>query len=313
MPRPRAGHAAALGYDGNIYVVGGDNQQHQWLEIDAYDPEGNSWSLSAWELLKGRSLHDVVGLGTQLLAIGGVTVAGKTSAMLFEVDCFDLAARSRIQRPATKTTRKDLAAAALGGTVHAIWGAKGGNAVHTEINDDIETLEPGTLDAGSWVKRKTPESVKPRWGARAVTLGDRVYVLGGFGPVDLVGSTADLPGWGASRQVAFFDQEGNWGVAADLLLSRNVGAAAAGLDGRIYYMGGTDEDGRARADVEAYDPATDQWRFVRSMPEARFDMRAVAARDGRIYVFGGVEQHVAGVEARDSVLVYDPELDRWFW
>ncbi|MGH3044779.1 MAG: Kelch repeat-containing protein [Gaiellaceae bacterium] len=82
-------------------------------------------------------------------------------------------------------------------------------------------------------------------------------------------------------------------------------AAGAAVDGTLYVIGGTTEDGNT-ADVNAYDPETDRWAPRAPLPEPRFNHAAVEL-GGKIYVLGG---YLEGQERRD-VFVYDPAADSW--
>ena len=97
-----------------------------------------------------------------------------------------------------------------------------------------------------------------------------------------------------------------WAAVASLPKGRSC-AAAAGRDGRIYAMGG---GGTASspllADVSAYNPSTNAWATVASMPTARGALAAAAGADGRIYAMGGFNSSVL-----TTVEVYAPSTDTW--
>jgi hypothetical protein len=81
-----------------------------------------------------------------------------------------------------------------------------------------------------------------------------------------------------------------WVAAASLPTPRNhLGGAAIG--GKVYAVGGqSGQDAAAiyRSDVHAYDPSTDAWTAVASLPAGRSHMSASTfAMDGRIIVLGG--------------------------
>ena len=77
------------------------------------------------------------------------------------------------------------------------------------------------------------------------------------------------------------------------------------LDGKIYAMGGLDDETWRSSTVEVYDPQADSWQRVASMPQGY--MHAAAAMGGKIYVTGGMIQG----SAVNSVCVYDPQADAW--
>ena len=77
------------------------------------------------------------------------------------------------------------------------------------------------------------------------------------------------------------------------------------LDGKIYAMGGLDDETWRSSTVEVYDPQADSWQRVASMPQGY--MHAAAALGGKIYVTGGMIQG----SSVSSVCVYDPQADAW--
>jgi len=62
-------------------------------------------------------------------------------------------------------------------------------------------------------------------------------------------------------------------------------AAAAGLNGRLYVMGGNSGRGQIVA-AESYDPATRTWRILTDMPTGCWSPGA-GAINGKLYVMGG--------------------------
>jgi N-acetylneuraminic acid mutarotase len=65
-------------------------------------------------------------------------------------------------------------------------------------------------------------------------------------------------------------------------------AASLGDDGRIYAIGGWDSGQQTQINtVEAYDPSTQTWAMVQSMPSLRQSLVA-AASGSTIYAIGGV-------------------------
>lgn len=83
------------------------------------------------------------------------------------------------------------------------------------------------------------------------------------------------------------------------------------LAGRIYVAGGllTPNTGYS-AHFESFDPATDKWTRLATLPEARHHI-ALAAADGLIYGAGGFSGGFPNWRAQASVYVYDPRNNRW--
>ena len=82
------------------------------------------------------------------------------------------------------------------------------------------------------------------------------------------------------------------------MLVDHYAAAAARSYGRIYVIGGYSR-GAVTAAVEAYDPLTQHWTGVASLPTPRAWLSAAVAPDGRIYTFGGSDdQRAPGANMR---------------
>lgn len=92
------------------------------------------------------------------------------------------------------------------------------------------------------------------------------------------------------------------------------GAPAALYNGEIYLFGGiSDYDSNSGSAiysdvVEAYNPLTDTWRFVSSMP-AMISNMAAAVSGSRAYLIGGLD--TSGNNAATDVIAYDFETNEW--
>jgi N-acetylneuraminic acid mutarotase len=79
------------------------------------------------------------------------------------------------------------------------------------------------------------------------------------------------------------------------------------VGGKIYVPGGRFETFQNNTGIhEAYDPATDQWQTLASLPTPRSGT-ATAALDGRVLVFGGEE---GGGTFKENE-AYDPGTGSW--
>lgn len=100
-------------------------------------------------------------------------------------------------------------------------------------------------------------------------------------------------------------QTSAWTTLASMPTGRaDFGIAA--LAGKIYVIGGINENGEPLGTVEVYNPANNDWTSKMSMliPRSGF---ATAIYDGKIYVFGGnISSGFVG-----NAEVYDPESNSW--
>jgi N-acetylneuraminic acid mutarotase len=98
-----------------------------------------------------------------------------------------------------------------------------------------------------------------------------------------------------------------WTPIADLPQPQNLHAAAAGVDGRLFVIGGEGAGGPINT-VLAYSPVTNTWGAVAPLPTPRSNAQAVAATNGLIYVFGGID---AGGNVSPVVEAYNPQTNTW--
>jgi N-acetylneuraminic acid mutarotase len=103
-----------------------------------------------------------------------------------------------------------------------------------------------------------------------------------------------------------------WTTLAPMLVARNH-LAGVSLNGKIYAVGGqSGQDAGAiyRNNVDAYDPVTNAWTAVASLPRARSHHNASTfVMGGRIIVVGGESAYSNGRLA--NVTAYDPATNAW--
>ena len=100
-------------------------------------------------------------------------------------------------------------------------------------------------------------------------------------------------------------QGSHWNRLADMPTGRFTHGAET-ANGVVYAVGGLDND--YRAEVEAYDPATDTWSTRAPLPSARGEL-GVGVIDGVLYAVGG--NHDNGRSIVGTVEAYDPVTDTW--
>eukprot|EP00964_Phaeocystis_antarctica_P122109 scaffold85766_cov58-Phaeocystis_antarctica.AAC.2 len=139
------------------------------------------------------------------------------------------------------------------------------------------------------------------WPALLSTAGQRVLstsvapVVGGlqplprlgFGPrlIYLVGGLERVGG--VSRTMRAYDPLLDTWCEFSSMATKRYSHAAAALGGKLYVMGGFDQNGSTALDqAEVYDPKADSWQPLPSMPSGRTCF-AVAAVAGKVYTIGG--------------------------
>ncbi|GBP61449.1 Actin-binding protein IPP [Eumeta japonica] len=94
-----------------------------------------------------------------------------------------------------------------------------------------------------------------------------------------------------------------WKDIAPMSEARSM-LGVATLGGLLYAVGGENND-KALASGEVYDPITDDWTPIASMKKAR-QCFGLAAVNKKLFAFGGI-----GDQLESSVEAYDPEADEW--
>jgi N-acetylneuraminic acid mutarotase len=180
--------------------------------------------------------------------------------------------------------RSYVAAAELGGRIYVAGGMVGetGRPLATFSRYEPRTDRWETLD-------RLPDATRA---AAAAELHGVIYVVGG--------TTAD----GNTRALLAWDDSG-WRERAPLPAPRfNHSAVAAA--GRLFVLGGLDDDGRETREVYAYDPGADRWSQATRLPRPMHAFGAVVFR-GELWVIGGRR----GDRVLRDAWIFDPRRASW--
>jgi N-acetylneuraminic acid mutarotase len=155
-------------------------------------------------------------------------------------------------------------------------------------------LDVERFDGKTW-RRETTVPGEGLNAPAAAVIGDRIYVIGGFG------TTTNRP----VTAVHCYDvKKRTWNSVAPLPAPRG-GHAAVVLNGRIHVIGGGNSVSTID-DHSLYDPAANTWSERARLPR-RMGSPAAAVLDGRIYSIGGR----SGSNDFGDVHIYDAGADAW--
>jgi N-acetylneuraminic acid mutarotase len=156
-----------------------------------------------------------------------------------------------------------------------------------------EEYDPAT---NVWVERSPMPTARNHLAAAAVD--DKIYTIGGRLGAVFIGTASN------TDVVEQYDPASDtWsGVRARMPTARS--AVASGVYGRrIYVAGGEFQDSRMMAAfraVEAYEPATNQWSTMPSMPVARHGLAGAVVGDQLHLVSGDVQSAGTGVAVESA-------------
>jgi N-acetylneuraminic acid mutarotase len=135
----------------------------------------------------------------------------------------------------------------------------------------------------------------------AAVIGDKIYVAGGS--KDDQGAVT-----GALSSVEVYDiATGAWSSAPDMPTPRHHHGAAS-LGGRLFVVGGRNDDDLSLDVVEQFDPANGRWTRLPSLPAGAGGVAVVAAGDRIVAVGGGDDDELWLTPA---AWAYDPASATW--
>lgn len=253
--------AASVG--GKIYVIGGMFDWDQAVQnVEVYDPATKQWIVKG-PMLKPRWSHASAVLNGKIYTIGGYFGGGHYAS---EVEEYDPATDTWRVLASLPVAQVAPAAAALNGKIYAFGGGTDRQGLYE--------YDPAT---NKWTPRAHMN--KLRYALAGVALNDKLYAIGGY---DHVNDTVQA-------SVEEYNPAANtWRMVVPMAIER-VGHAAVAFNGKIYVIGGSVSAGDnflQLSSVEEYDPVTNIWRTMTSMPTARAGV-AGALLNNKIYAIGG--------------------------
>ena len=285
MPLLSASGASGV-IDGRLFVVTGlDGNAGMRAYLHLYDPATNGWSVLP-EPPVTRSGPAFGVIAGKFYVAGGFSLEGLHSRL----DVYDPAAGKWLKKKDMPTARTGSAGAVLNGDFYVI-----GGSVGTNVLDRVDVYDPVT---DIW--RASAPLPAPRGASTAATVGGAIYVIGGHDDFHT-----------ESRNSVFvFDlATGKWSSRTQMLVPRS-NAASVVFENKIYICGGF--YGGESASFLCYDPQTDHWRAMPSMPAPRYQGDGAQILNGRIWVIGGWNTVRPGQSLpAKTILVYDPRSGAW--
>ncbi len=164
-----------------------------------------------------------------------------------------------------------------------------GGFIESGFGGDSVTASVAAYDPASDSWRELPEMPSQRHHGMAATVGDRLFMIGGY---SLSGFNPTSTMWELVDNV--------WVDRAPIPVLVGAGAAV-GLDGFIYLVGGTPHGSFYR-----YDPVADTWEHL-AEPSSQREHLAAVALEGEIWALAGRwEGEIFG-----STEIFDPSTGEW--
>lgn len=286
MPTPRSG-ICAVELDGKIYVIGGRDSNDRIVDVvERYDPESDSWETGLSALRRERENAAAAIYQNTIFVLGGRDAEGEVRK---DVEFYDAAEDEWEGFDDLELRRDGLTAVTLRNRLYAIGGLGGSDDADERFLDSVEFYD---TDEEEWHVFDDWRLDFARASFASVVFGDSVYTIGGFSSLGPLGFIQRFhPGLGTASQREMETPRG--------------GLAAAGVQDKIFAIGGRDGNDAVTDNVEFFRPALNFWESGQPLNTARESFAAVAI-DNRIYVFGGQDPDGNTLSSVEMILVVEP-------
>jgi len=266
-----------------------------------YDPAADKWTRKNPMPLLSHHVAFTEYRG-KIYAFGGFVYPASGPAAWVPIDNaweYDPAADSWKALAPMPTRRGSPVAAAVGDKLYVIGGAMlPPGSKETAVLPTRPHLSTGLVEeydpaTNTWRARASMPT--PRNHATAGTVNGRIYVIGGRT------GTAFISSGSSNLDVVeeYDPATDTWGSARARMPSARSAMASGVHDGRIYVTGGEGQDAQRmytfRA-LEAYDPATNAWSVLPSMPVSRHGLAGAVVGNRLHMVSGDVQSAGSGVQ-----------------
>lgn len=246
--------------NGKLYVFGGfiNSSIQATKKSHVYNPVKNKWTRIA-DMPEPVTHAPVVVDGQTIYLLGGYvgTHPGPSTNHVWK---YNIATNKWSAAPPLPAPRGGGAAAVLGRKIHFFSGATRKPGQHKVIDKGNHYVL--SLDGGKKWSSRAPLP-NPRNHLGGVALGGRVYALGGQqGGNETIGNQS---------QVHFYNSSTNtWKRVKDLPVPRgHINASTFVMNNRIYVIGGTLNGNQPSGAVTMYNPQTNVWVNLHSLPAKR--------------------------------------------
>jgi N-acetylneuraminic acid mutarotase len=188
-------------------------------------------------------------------------------------------------------------AAAVGDRIYVIGGVSLlPGSTETALGFNVPQASVGTVEeydpeANTW-RERTPMPT-PRNHTTAGVVNGKIYVIGGRVGAAFISEATDI-----SAVEEYDPATDKWSSPRSRMPTARSALGSGVMNGRIYVAGGEFQDPHMMATfkaVEAYDPATDVWSIMPSMPVSRHGLAAGVIGNRLILVGGDVQSSGSGV------------------
>lgn len=273
-----------------LYLIGGRGDR----PLDIFDPISGKWSQGKQPPMEIHHLQ-AVAYDNKLYVVGALTGGFPEEPPIANVLIYDPAADEW-------STGAEIPADRLRGTAGVIVHDEliylvGGNS-RGHMSGFVSWLDVFDPKSGKWTK--LPDAPHARDHFHAVVIDGKIYAAGGRTSSHDTGEVMSL----TVAPVDVYDiAEKRWSTLKAPLPTQRAGTAAIEMDGKLLVIGGESTNQVAAHDeVEMYDPVTEQWSSLQSLPSGRHGTQAAILK-GKLYIAAGSGNRGGGPELNDNLVL----------
>ena len=218
--------AAAVSYDGKLYVVGGGYLDRDTLsdKLFIFDSNTDNWTEGA-NLPSARGALTANFINETLYVTGGVDSENTLSSTL----AYDPVTNEWTQKASMPTAREHLTSTVVDGKLYVIGGRTNGMAFNVDSNEVYDPL------TNKWTILEPMPS--KRGGLSSAAVNGSIYVFGG-----------EQPSGTFDNNERYDTRSNTWTVEASMPTARH-GLASVTIDNDIYVVGGGPRPGGSQTDL----------------------------------------------------------------
>ncbi len=298
LQTPRDGHTATLLSNGNVVVVGGEDNNGVVASTEVYSPSTGSWTASG-NLNTARS-----NASAMLLVNGSVLVAGGCVS-----NCLGATTATAEIYNSTNGTWSTTGSMVKARTYFAMVLLSGGKVLVaggcTKLNANgcggvtagVEIYNPST---GRWTSTGSMNAARGNLTATLLPNG-RVLVAGGINAANNPLGSAEL----------YNPATGKWTLTGKMITARDEHTAVLLATGKVLVAGGENAVGVTTAKTELYNPSTGKWSATGNLNTSRLEHTASMLMNGKVLIAGGNNVTANNTTVLSSAELYNPSTGVW--
>ena len=274
--------------NGQIYAIGGENQNGFLSSVEAYNLQTDIWK-TVQPMSIPRSDTQTIVFDGKIYVFGGYISSSNEPVCADSAERYDPKTNYWETLKSMKQGRVYHRVTVCNGKLYVIGGSEDGTVLPS-----VESYDPQTE---KWTEEASMPVARMHFGVK--TIGGKIYVFGGSGPLSALDS------------VEMYDpSKKQWTEKASMKTPR-FSFQTETVNEKIYVIGGIDKAGNLLSSVEEYAPSLNRWTEKSALhtPRSWFQTTVV---DGKIYAVGGLKGfYYQSKDFISSLEGYNPRTDQW--